>query len=55
VVTVFGIWAVILLLGKKGISDVNEKLNYVFLTLMALIIFVGLGQVPFREHSGNIL
>jgi len=45
VVTVFGIWAVILLLGKKGISDVNEKLNYVFLTLMALIIFVGLGQM----------
>jgi len=45
VATVFTIWAVILFLGKRGIESVNEKLNYVFLALMATIIIVGLGQV----------
>eukprot|EP00242_Pyramimonas_sp_CCMP2087_P016550 CAMPEP_0198204212 /NCGR_PEP_ID=MMETSP1445-20131203/7599_1 /TAXON_ID=36898 /ORGANISM="Pyramimonas sp., Strain CCMP2087" /LENGTH=703 /DNA_ID=CAMNT_0043875981 /DNA_START=116 /DNA_END=2227 /DNA_ORIENTATION=- len=53
VVAVFGIWVVILLMGKKGISNVNEKLNYVFLTLMALIIFVGLGQANLTELLGT--
>jgi tyrosine-specific transport protein len=45
VVTVFGIFGLIVLAGSKGIQSINEKLNYVFFLLLATIIGVGMLQV----------
>jgi len=42
VVGVFGLWAIIMIGGSKGMERVNEKLNYIFFALMAFILAVGL-------------
>lgn len=39
---VLGLWAVIVLAGKNGIEWMNEKLNYVFFALMAMILAKGM-------------